>query len=112
MYSVLTHSSLVHCLSNLPIRSYTQQLKLWDSQKRLHQRTTSLISSLGKPSVTAAQAKKLDSVGLSFSSLLCLHHEAVDVDTFSQALRSKGVNSKALQAKLWKLLGSKPKPKP
>lgn len=70
---------------------------------------TSLTTSLGKPAITAAQAKKLVSVGLSHSSLLKLHSEAKDENEFSKKLKTKGVNSKPLQAKLAKLLGSKAK---
>lgn len=106
MKAVLTHPSLVHCLSDLPTHSSSQQLKLWDTQKKLHQRTTHLVSSLGKPSVTAAQAKKLDSVGFTYAGLVSLRSEVKDEGDFSTQLKAKGINSKALRAKLWQLLGS------
>lgn len=109
MKSVLTHPSLLSCLSNLQLRSPSQQLKSWTSQKTLHQKYTSLTSSLSKPAITASQAKKLVSLGLSHSRLQQLHSEAKDEEDFFKKLKAKGVNSKALQAKLLKLLVSKAK---
>ena len=47
MKAVFTHPSL-SCLSKIQIVSPSQQLKSWVNQKSLHQRTTSLISTLGK----------------------------------------------------------------
>ena len=108
--AVLTHPSLLNCLSKSPIRSPSQQLQLWESQKKLHQRTTSLISSLGKPSISALQAKKLDSVGLSNVADLEKHFsESKDQNDFSSTLMAMNVNSQPLQEKLWKLLKSKAK---
>ena len=106
MKAVLAHPSL-DCFSKLEFRPPGEQLKSWASQKGLHQRTTSLISSLGKPCVTSPQAKRLDFLGLSYPKLVKLHSEAKDEGDFLKTLKDKGVNSKALQAKLWKLLGSK-----
>jgi hypothetical protein len=59
MKAVLTHPSLLGCLSNLQLHSPSQQLKSWTKQKILHQKYTSLTTSLGKPAITAPQAKKL-----------------------------------------------------
>lgn len=106
MKEVLTHPSLKHCLAKLQIRSPSQQLKLWGEQKAKHQRTTSIIRSLGKPSVTACQAKKIDTVGLTYAGLMKISLSAEGEGGFSRALKAKGINSKALQAKLWKLLRS------
>lgn len=64
---------------------------------------TSLTSSLGKPAITAAQAKKLVSVGFSHAGLVKLHSEAKDDEDFSQKLKAMGVNSKPLKVKLAKL---------
>jgi hypothetical protein len=64
---------------------------------------------LGKPAITAPQAKKLVSLELSHTSL---KHEAKDEDDFSKKLKAKGVNSKPLQAKLSKLLGFKSQQQP
>ena len=68
-----------------------------------------MISSLGKPSVTSLQAKKLDSLGMSFSVLVNLHITAKSEDKFQQILKAKGVNSKPLREKLVKLLHSRTK---
>ncbi len=105
MKAVFTHPSLKNCLSKLQIRSPKQQLKSWVDQKALNQRTTSLISSLGKPAITAPQAKRLDTLGVSHAGLVKLRSEAKDSDDFSMRLKAKGVNSKPLRAKLAKLLG-------
>lgn len=107
MKEVFTHPSMRHCLSKLQPNPSSQQLKSWDKQKRLHHRTTSLISSLGKPSITAPQAKRIDTVGLSYAGLVKILSEAKGEEDFSSILKSKGINSKPLRAKLWKLLKSK-----
>jgi hypothetical protein len=78
-------------------------------RKGLNHRTTSLVTSLGKPSITAPQAKRLDFLGFTYQSLLTLYTEAKDGDAFCQLLRGKGVNSKALRGKLLGLLHSKVK---
>ncbi len=79
-------------------------MKLWAEQKSLHQRTTSLVNSLGKPSVTAPQAKRLDVLGLSYSALLSLRLESKKEEDLIATLKAKGVNSKPLREKLTKLL--------
>lgn len=106
MKAVLAHPTL-DCFSKLQFRSPREQLQSWASQKGLHQRTTSLITSLGKPCVTSPQAKRLDQLGFCYAKLVKLHSEAKGEDDFTKTLKAKGVNSKPLQAKLWKLLGSK-----
>ena len=58
MEAVMTHPSLVSCLTNLPIRSPKRQIELWSTQKAVHQQ--SLVKALGKPTISKAQAKKLD----------------------------------------------------
>lgn len=104
MKAVFTH---LDCLPNLQLRSPSQQLKLWTDQKMAHHRRTSLVKSLGKPSISAPQAKRLDHLDLSFETLLLLHTKSDDGDVFSETLKAKGVHSKPLRAKLTKLLGSK-----
>ena len=42
MERVLTHPSLVRCLSRLPIRTPARQIKLWMQQKQAHIRITSV----------------------------------------------------------------------
>lgn len=104
MERVMTHPSLVACLSNLPIRSPKHQQSLWSSQKRLFQRTTALTRSLGgKPSITSLQAKRLDSLGFTFEGLVKLYREC-DPAKFQAVLKEKGVNSKPLREKLAKQL--------
>ena len=105
MVRVFTHQSLVRCLSHIPVRSPKKQVKLWMEQRHLYQRTSSLITSLGgKPAVTAAQAKRLDSLGFSHASLVELRSVCEDDPTFCQSLRKRGVRSKPLQQKLVKCL--------
>ena len=82
-------------------------MKSWFDQKALHQRTTSLIRSLGKPAITAPQAKRLDALGFSPAGLRKLRSEAKNEDHFSTMLKAKGVHSKPLRAKLATLLKSK-----
>lgn len=103
MERVFTHPSLVSCLSNLPIRSSKQQRSHWVEQKRLFQRTTALTKSLGKPSITSAQAKRLNVLGFTHEELQKLHSE-LDQPAFLTVLKSRGVNSKPLRQKLAKLL--------
>ena len=68
MERVLTHPSLVRCLSRLPIRTSGRQIKLWMQQKRAHIRTTSLVKALGKPSLTTILTKCLDPLILASKS--------------------------------------------
>jgi len=98
----MTHPLLVNCFSNLLIRSPRQQADLWVKQKRSFARTTSLIKSLGKPSITPAQAKKLDSIGLGYGDLEKLKSECRDRVEFMRVLKDRGINSKPLQEKLSK----------
>ena len=107
MESVITHQSLVSCLSKLPVRPPKTQWKLWIDQKRLFHRTTSLIRSLGKPAITAPQAKRLDALGLGHEELVQLHSNSKGREKFIKVLKDKGVNSKPLREKLAKLLHCK-----
>ncbi len=101
---MLTHWSLVSCLSNLDIRTPGKQMSLWAVQKRLHQRTNDLVRLLGKPSVTAPQAKRLDTLGYTYTDLVTLRKEFKDGEHFKEILKTRGVNSKPLREKLLKLL--------
>ena len=51
MKAIFTH---LNCLDDVEIRSPNQQLMLWKSQKMAYKRTTSLVASLGKPSITTS----------------------------------------------------------
>ena len=62
------------------------------------------VKSLGKPSITSAQAKRLDALGFSHQALEKLQSESKDPAAFQQALKERGVNSKPLREKLSKLL--------
>ena len=53
------HPSLVKCLSSLSTRSPKLHRKLWMEQKKAI-RATTLIKALGKPTLTSAQAKRVD----------------------------------------------------
>lgn len=72
----------------MEFRSTDQQLKIWKAQKMTHQRIT---CSLGKPSVTTPQAKRL---GFSHSSLPKLHSESKDDDNFKKILKGKGASQR------------------
>ena len=104
MVAVMTDPLLVGCLTRIPIRSPTRQLDLWTKQKELFQRATALIKSLGKPSITSAQAKRLDSLKLGYGDLVKLRSECAGDEAFKKTLKEKGVNSKPLREKLVKLL--------
>ena len=104
MVAVMTHPSLVGCLTRILIRSSTRQMDLWTKQKEVFQRATALIKSLGKPSVTSAQAKRLDALGLGYGDLVKLRSESAGDEAFKKNLKDKGVNSKPLHDKLVKLL--------
>ncbi len=79
-----------------------KQGDMWIQQKRCFQRTTSLIKSLGKHNITSAQAKKLDSIRLSYGDLKQLKSEYKDREEFVRTLKDRGINSKSLQEKLSK----------
>ncbi len=100
--AVVTHPLLVHCLAHLMIHSPRNQGDMWIQQKRCFQRTTSLIKSMGKHNITSAQAKKLDTIGLSYGDLEQLKCESKDREEFVSTLKDRGINSKSLQEKLSK----------
>ena len=104
MERVLTHPSLVRCLPNLDIRSPAKQMRLWIQQKRVHTRITALVKALGTPSVTAAQARRLDNLGLGIQELVKLHKDIGNPEEFLTRLKERGVNSKILREKLVKTL--------
>jgi len=61
---VFMSTRLVDLLSSLPTRPARQQVELWGVQKGQRTRTTRFLHSLGNR-ITAAQAKRLDTLGLS-----------------------------------------------
>ena len=82
-----THPSMVSCLSRLHIRSPSQQLRQWVQQKRAHIRKTTLMKELGK-CVTAAQAARLDPLGIGIQDLVQLR-DCNSLESFLTALREK-----------------------
>ncbi len=56
---ILLHPSLTGCLDKLHIQLPSMQMKKWLAQKTLYTNAALLTRSLGKPSITPRQAKKL-----------------------------------------------------
>ena len=54
-------------------------------------RASVLIRSLGKPTVTPTQAKRLDTLGLKFEDLLKLYRESADREAFLTTMKEKGI---------------------
>ncbi len=90
-----------------PILTPQMQLKKWLSQKTLFIKAASLTRSLGKPSVTPTQAKKLVTEGFDYQSLSLLHRTSRTMDDFHEGLKKRGVRSKPLGEKLFKALSSR-----
>jgi len=99
MEEILMHPSLVRCLSNLTIRTPDKQVSLWMKQKQAHFRSTTLLKSLGRKSITPAQAKRLDSLGLDLQELVRLRNSHSE-EGLLQCLKEKGVRSEAVRNKL------------
>ena len=76
------------------------QQGLWVQQKQQFSRTTSLVRCLGKPSITSAQAKRLDALGLNYADLTTMKSKSKSRDDFLASLIATGVNSKPLREKL------------
>jgi len=73
---------------------------LWNRQKTIFRRAAALVKSLGKPSFTPTQAKRLDSLGLVYTDLCKRHWDSGTKEVFLTALKDKGVPSKLLREKL------------
>ena len=95
MEELFANTALVDLLTSLPKRSLTQQLNLWMSQKDQRLRTSSLLYSLGRQ-ITATQAKRLDSLGLSHD-VLCEIWVSSPSEVFQETLLVRGVCSKKLR---------------
>ncbi len=93
---VLLHPSLSGCLKELSVLTSQMQLKKWLSQKTLFIKAAALTRSLGKPSVTPTQAKKLVTEGFDYQSLSLLHRTSLTKDDFHESLKKRGVRSKPL----------------
>lgn len=96
---LLADSPLVELLAGLPSRSAKTQVDTWRTQKDQNARSSKLLSSLGR-CITAAQAKRLDSLGLSFDSLSKIRSSVGSVQEFQALLLERGVRSKPLREKL------------
>ena len=96
MEQVFLHPSLARCLSSLPTRSPHLHRKLWVDQKKSFMRASVLI----KPTITPAQDKRLDTLGLKFEDLLKLYRESADREAFLTTMKEKGIGSKPLREKL------------
>ena len=99
MERVLTHPSLVKCLSQLSIHSSTRQRSLWVQQKRAFHRTSALIRAVGTPCLTSAHAKHLDRLGLDFEELRRLYHDYGNKEELLEVLKGRGVKSKPVREK-------------
>ena len=95
---LLSEKALVGLLPSLPKRSPRQQIQLWNSQKDQRRRTSTLLYSLGRQ-ITATQAKRLDSLNLSYD-VLCEIRVSCSGEDFQKTLLQRGVRSKKLREKL------------
>ena len=82
------HPSLVKCLSSLSIRSPQLHRKLWMEQKKAI-RANTLIKVLGKSTLTSAQAKRVDALGIKFEDLLNLYLESTTTEAFHTVLKER-----------------------
>ncbi len=94
----MLHPSLSGCLKELSILTPQMQLKKWLSQNTLFIKAAALTRSLGKPSVTPTQAKKLVTEGFDYQSLSLLHRTSRTEDDFHEGLKKRGFRSKPLGA--------------
>ncbi len=103
---VLTHPSLISCLSQLDIRHPSMQLRQWVQHKRAHTRKMVLTKGLGK-CITAAQATRLDTLGITLTDLKHVR-DSTDKEGFLKSLKTKGVRSQVLREKLQQAVLSLP----
>lgn len=96
--AILTHPSLVSCLTRLEIRSFNTQLHKWVVQKRAHHRKKALMLGLGN-CITAAQASRMDTLGIGLEDLIVLRN-STEKEGFLAALKERGLRSKVLREKL------------
>ena len=99
MAELFTETALGELLASLPSRGARQQLKLWRTQKDQRERISGLLHSLGK-GVTAAQAKRLYTLGLSRQALVDIRVSTATSEEFQHVLFEKGVRSRPLREKL------------
>ena len=100
---LLMSTQLLGLVASLPKRSATQQLQLGRLQKHQRTRTTTLLHSLGNR-ITAAQAKRLDALQLSYTALCTVRENTAGDTEFQRILLECGVRSKLLREKLTAVL--------
>ena len=76
---------------------------MWREQKEQRNRTSALLHSLGKR-VSVPQAKRLDTLKLSYEALRDIRMSASSDEDFKKQLSEKGVCSAALREKLTVIL--------
>ena len=81
MVELFTETALGELLASLPSRGARQQLKLWRTQKDQRERISGLLHSLGK-GVTAAQAKRLYTLGLFHQALVDIRGSTATTEEF------------------------------
>ena len=96
---IFIDTALNDLLWTLSICIAKRQLELWHLQKEQRNRTSRLLQSLGK-SVTAIQAKQLDTLNLHYATLCEIWAASVSSDQFQGILLQRGVRSRPLREKL------------
>ena len=99
LVELFTQTALVDLLSSVPIRTARQQLLIWRTQKEERGRTCSLLQALGKR-VTVPQAKRLDTLHLTYPVLRQIRSSCASNDEFQKVLWQRGVRSKPLRQNL------------
>ena len=98
MEDLFNSTALMDLLITVPKRSPKQQIQLWRTHKDQRLQTRSILHSLGQQ-ITAAQAKRLISLGLSHD-ILCEIWASSRGGLFQKELITRGVRSKKLREKL------------
>ena len=85
MEKLFITTDLKNLLSSLPARCAVNQLQLWREQKEQRNRTSALMYSLGK-GVSVLQAKRLDTLKLSYEALTDIRILASSDEDFKKQL--------------------------
>lgn len=102
MEELFTATPIVELLGTLPKRSAKVQIQCWNTMKEQRRRTSALLYSLGRQ-VTAAQAKRLDALSLTYE-VLCELRQSCSTEEFMTTLFQRGVRSRKLRERLSSLL--------
>ncbi len=84
--NIFVAQKVTGCLDKLHIQSPSMQMKKWLAQKTLYTNAALLTRSLGKPSITPTQAKKLVTQGFDLHTLLLLRRTSDTKDAFVASL--------------------------